>query len=345
MTSKHISSGPLSEEIEHRELIIAGAGIAGLSAAIYSSRAKNDPLVIEGPEPGGQLTLTTEVENYPGFPDAITGPELITRMKTQAIKFGAETRYGTITTIDDTTHPFKVGLSDGTFLTSDAFIVASGASARTLGVSGEDELMGYGVSTCATCDGAFFKDEDMLVVGGGDAAMEEAHFLTKFANKVYIAHRRDSFRAEKYWIDRIMKKVESGNISILWNTEVSQINGTPDEGISTIDLIHHADGNPSSRKNEPGFENSTLNVGALFIAIGHIPNTDYLRPTSVELDSEGYLLTQGGSGSGKTHTAVPGIFGAGDVVDSHYQQAITAGSMGVQAALDAGAYLDDLLDR
>ena len=205
--------------------------------------------------------------------------------------------------------------------------------------------MGYGVSTCATCDGAFFKDEDMLVVGGGDAAMEEAHFLTKFANKVYIAHRRDSFRAEKYWIDRILKKVESGDISILWNTEVSQINGTPDEGISTIDLIHHTDGNPSSRKTEPGFENSTLNVGALFIAIGHIPNTDYLRPTAVELDPEGYLLTRGGSGSGKTHTAVPGIFGAGDVVDSHYQQAITAGSMGVQAALDAGAYLDDLFDR
>ncbi len=345
MTPKHTSSDSISEEIEHREIIIAGAGIAGLSAAIYSARAKNDPLVIEGPEPGGQLTLTTEVENYPGFPDAITGPELINRMKSQATKFGAETRYGIITTIDDTDRPFKIGLSDGTFLTSDAFIVASGAYARTLGVPGENDLMGFGVSTCATCDGAFFKGEDILVVGGGDAAMEEAHFLTKFANKVYIVHRRDSFRAEKYWIDRIMKKVDSGDIVILWNTEVSQINGTPAEGISTVDLICHPDGIPSGKKDEAGFDKSTLNVGAVFIAIGHIPNTDYLHSTSVEIDPEGYLLTNEGSSSRKTHTAVPGIFGAGDVVDSHYQQAITAGSMGVQAALDAGAYLDDLFDR
>ena len=189
MTPKNTSSNSKTSEVEHRELIIVGAGIAGLSAAIYSGRAKNNTLVIEGPEPGGQLTLTTEVENYPGFPDAINGPELITRMKNQAIKFGAEVRYGVIKSIDDTTLPFTVCMSDGASLTSDAIIIASGASARTLGVPGEDELMGYGVSTCATCDGAFFKGEDMLVVGGGDAAMEEAYFLTKFANKVYIDNR------------------------------------------------------------------------------------------------------------------------------------------------------------
>ncbi len=345
MTPKNTSSNSKTSEVEHRELIIVGAGIAGLSAAIYSGRAKNNTLVIEGPEPGGQLTLTTEVENYPGFPDAINGPELITRMKNQAIKFGAEVRYGVIKSIDDTTLPFTVCMSDGASLTSDAIIIASGASARTLGVPGEDELMGYGVSTCATCDGAFFKGEDMLVVGGGDAAMEEAYFLTKFANKVYIAHRRDSFRAEKYWVERIMKKVESGDISILWNTEISQINGSPEEGISTVDLISHPDGNPSLKQDNPDLETSKIDVGALFIAIGHIPNTDYLSATSVELDTEGYLLTNDNLHSGKTKTAVPGIFGAGDVVDSHYQQAITAGAMGVQAALDAGAYLDDLFDR
>ena len=340
------NSSDLNTELpEHRRLIIAGAGIAGLSAAIYSARAQNDPLVIEGPSPGGQLTLTTEVENYPGFPDAITGPELIKRMKDQAIKFGAETRYGVIISIETETKPFKIILSDGKELTCDAFIVASGASARNLGIPGEDDLMGYGVSTCATCDGAFFKGEEMVVVGGGDAAMEEAYFLTKFAKKVYIVHRRDAFRAEKYWTERIDKKVVSGEIHILWNTEVERIHGDHSNGISTVDLISHPLGSPSSKLSDPDLEKTELSVGAVFIAAGHIPNTNFLHNSSVNLDEDGYLLTHGGSGGGQTKTAIPGVFGAGDVVDSHYQQAITAGSMGVQAALDAGSYLDDLFDN
>ncbi len=183
---------------EHRRLIIAGTGIAGLTAAVYAARSNNDPLVIEGDEPGGQLTLTTEVDNYPGFPEGISGPDLINRMKEQAERFGTDLINGIVESVDDSTRPFRVEMKNGDVYTADAVIAASGASARTLGVPGEDELMGYGVSTCATCDGAFFRDEDMLVVGGGDAAMEEAHFLTKCADTVYVAHRREQFRAEDY---------------------------------------------------------------------------------------------------------------------------------------------------
>lgn len=329
----------------HRRLIIAGTGIAGLSAAIYAGRANNDPLVFEGTEPGGQLTLTTAVDNYPGFPEGINGPELINRMKEQAERFGAEITHGVVETIDDTTRPLHVTLSNGEAYTTDAFIAASGASARTLGIPGEDELMGYGVSTCATCDGAFFRGEEMLVIGGGDAAMEESHFLTRFAKKVYLAHRRDKFRAEDYWVDRIMEKVDAGEIEILWNTEATEIHGTPEDGVESVSLIRHPDGHPkekleSDRADE--VEEFELAVGAAFLAIGHTPNTDYLKPTAVTLDPEGYIITEGGRGSGQTKTDAPGIFGAGDVVDFHYQQAITAGGMGVEAALDADGYLEDL---
>ena len=330
------------DDVEHRRLLIAGSGIAGLSAAIYAGRSNNDPLVLEGDEPGGQLTLTTEVENYPGFPEGITGPELITRMKEQAKRFGADVRNGVVASVDDSGHPFRVELTNGDVLTADAIIAASGASARTLGVPGEDQLMGYGVSTCATCDGAFFRDEDMLVVGGGDAAMEEAHFLTRFANTVYIAHRRDAFRAEDYWIEKIMEKVDAGEVEILWNTELTEIHGTPEDGIEGVSLITHPEGHPSERPDDPETEAEELAVGAVFMAIGHTPNTEYLADTAVELDETGYIRTQGGRGGGQTRTAVPGIFGAGDVVDFHYQQAVTAGGMGVEAALDADDYLEDL---
>jgi len=327
----------------HRRLLIAGSGIAGLTAAIYAARANNDPLVLEGDEPGGQLTLTTEVDNYPGFPEGISGPDLINNMKEQAERFGAEIVNGVVESIEDTTRPFEVELTNGDTLTADAVIAASGASARTLGIPGEDELMGYGVSTCATCDGAFFRGEDMLVVGGGDAAMEEANFLTKFADTVYIAHRRENFRAEDYWIDRIMEKVDDGDVEILRNTEAVEIHGSKEDGVDHVSLVRHPEGHPTEKLDgdrAEEVEHFDLDVGAAFLAIGHTPNTGYLEGTAVELDDAGYVQTAGGKGGGQTETAVEGIFGAGDVVDFHYQQAITAGGMGSKAALDADEYLE-----
>ncbi|MFB6113356.1 MAG: NAD(P)/FAD-dependent oxidoreductase [Halodesulfurarchaeum sp.] len=338
------ADGTGDEVVEHRNLIIVGSGIAALSAAVYSGRANNDPLLFEGPEPGGQLTLTTEVDNYPGFPEGINGSELINRMKKQATKFGAEIEHGIVEDIDESVRPFRITLSNGRVYTADAVIAASGASARTLGIPGEDELMGYGVSTCATCDGAFFRGEDMIVIGGGDAAMEEANFLTKFADTVYIAHRRENFRAEDYWVDRIMEKVEEGEVELLKNTEVTEIHGTPEDGVSHVDLVSHPDGHPKDKLEDPEradeVEEREFDVGAVFLAIGHTPNTEYLEDTGVELDQDGYLITQGGRGGGQTKTDVEGIFGAGDVVDYHYQQAITAGGMGSEAALDADEYLE-----
>jgi len=236
-----------ADAVEHRRLIIAGSGIAGLTAAIYAARSNNDPLVFEGDEPGGQLTLTTEVDNYPGFPEGISGPELVNNMKTQAKRFGAEVKHGILTSLDDSSRPFRVELKNGDVYTADAVIAASGASARTLGIPGEDDLMGYGLSTCATCDGAFFRDEKIMVVGGGDAAMEEANFLTKFASKVYLVHRREEFRAEDYWIDRTMEKVDEGEIEVMRNTEVTELHGTPEEGVDHVTLVRHPEGHPTER--------------------------------------------------------------------------------------------------
>jgi thioredoxin reductase (NADPH) len=330
--------------VEHRRLIVAGTGISGLTAAIYAARSNNEPLVLEGDEPGGQLTLTTEVDNYPGFPEGISGPELITNMKEQAKRFGAEVKNGVVESVDDSTRPFRVTLSNGDVYTADAIIAASGASARTLGIPGEDELMGYGLSTCATCDGAFFRGEDIVVIGGGDAAMEEANFLTKFADTVYLIHRREEFRAEDYWIDRVQEKVDAGEIEIMRNTEALELHGSREEGVDHLKLARHPDGHPKEKLDDPETADEVevfdFDAGAVFYAIGHTPNTEYLRETGVEMDAEGYLQTAGGFGGGQTATAVPGIFGAGDVVDFHYQQAITAGGMGCKAAIDADDYLE-----
>jgi len=328
--------------VEHRPLIVAGSGIAGLSAAIYAGRSNNEPLVFEGDEPGGQLTLTTEVDNYPGFPEGISGPELVQNMKQQAERFGAEIKNGIIESVEAEERPFTMRLKNGDVYTADAIIAASGASARTLGIPGEDDLMGYGLSTCATCDGAFFRDEKIMVVGGGDAAMEEANFLTKFASTVYIVHRREEFRAEDYWIDRVMEKVEAGEIEIMRNTEVTELHGSREEGVDHVTLVEHPEGHPTDRLDDPNTEEFDFDVGAVFYAIGHTPNTAYLEGTGVELDDDGYLKAKGGEGGGQTATDVPGIFGAGDVVDYHYQQAATAGGMGVKAALDADDYLEEL---
>ncbi|MFB6137634.1 MAG: NAD(P)/FAD-dependent oxidoreductase [Halobacteriaceae archaeon] len=330
----------MTEPVEHRRLIVAGTGIAALTAGIYAARSNNEPLLFEGDEPGGQLTLTTEVDNYPGFPEGIGGPELIQHMKNQATRFGAELRNGVVASVDDSERPFRVTLANGDVYTADAVVAASGASARTLGIPGEDELMGYGVSTCATCDGAFFRDEDMVVVGGGDAALEEASFLTRFADTVYLVHRRDEFRAEDYWIERVEEHVADDEIEILYDTEAVEVHGTPAEGVDRVTLVHHPEGHPTEKLDDPATEQRELDVGAFFVAIGHTPNTDYLADTGVDLDDEGYVLTEGGRGGGQTKTGVPGLFAAGDVVDYHYQQAVTAGGMGCKAAIDADEYLE-----
>ncbi|WP_411968303.1 NAD(P)/FAD-dependent oxidoreductase [Haloferax sp. YSSS75] len=328
--------------VEHRKLIIAGSGISGLSAAIYAARSNNEPLVLEGDEPGGQLTLTTEVDNYPGFPEGISGPELINNMKQQAERFGTEIRHGIIEDVDASDRPFEVTLKNGDVYTADAIISASGASARTLGIPGEDELMGYGLSTCATCDGAFFRDEKIMVIGGGDAAVEEANFLTKFASKVYLVHRREEFRAEDYWVDRLMEKVEDDEIELMLNTEATELHGSPEEGVDHVTLVRHPEGHPTDKLDDPETEEFDFDVGAVFYAIGHTPNADYLEGTAVQRDDDGYIIAKGGSGANQTATDEPGIFGAGDVVDYHYQQAATAGGMGVKAALDADDYLEEL---
>ena len=333
----------MTDDPRHRRLIIAGSGIAGLSAAIYAARSNNEPLVFEGDEPGGQLTLTSEVENYPGFSEPISGPELIDEMKEQAKRFGAEVENDIVESVDvpeghpgagrspdgsggEPTRPFRVEMQSGDVYTADAVIAASGASARTLGVPGEDELMGYGLSTCATCDGAFFRGEDMLVVGGGDAAMEEAHFLTKFADTVYVVHRREEFRAEDYWVDRVMGKVDDDEIEIMRNTELTEIHGSREEGVDHVTLVEHPEGYPTEKLDDASYdvEEFEFEVGAVFYAIGHTPNTGYLEGTGVQLDEAGYLYTEEGRGGGQTKTGVDGIFGAGDVVDFHYQQAATA---------------------
>ncbi|MEZ3143306.1 NAD(P)/FAD-dependent oxidoreductase [Halobaculum sp. MBLA0143] len=336
-----------ADPVEHRPLIVAGTGAAGLSAAVYAARSNLNPLVFEGDEPGGQLTLTTEVENYLGFPEGISGPELIDDSKQQARRFGADIENGVVADVDDTTRPFRVELTNGDVYTCDALIAASGASARTLGVPGEDELMGYGLSTCATCDGAFFRGEDMLVVGGGDAAMEEAAFLTKFADTVYIAHRRENFRAEDYWIDRVQDHVDDGDVEIMRNTELTELHGSREDGVDHATLVRHPDGHPKEKLDDPDadeVEQFDFDVGAVFYAIGHTPNTGYLADTGVELDETGYIQTYGGTGGGQTKTDVPGIFGAGDVVDYHYQQAVTAAGMGCKAALDVDQWLEEAVD-
>ncbi|MGM0606748.1 MAG: NAD(P)/FAD-dependent oxidoreductase [Halobacteriota archaeon] len=334
------------ESVEHRRLIIAGSGISGLSAAIYAARSNNDPLVFEGDEPGGQLTLTTDVENYPGFPEGISGPELINNMKQQAEKFGAELQNGIIESVsvdgDGPDRTFRVELRNGDVYTADAFVAASGASARTLDIPGQEEMMGYGLSTCATCDGAFFRDQKIMVIGGGDAAMEEANFLTKFASTVYLVHRREEFRAEDVWIDRTMEKVDAGEIEIMRNTEAIELHGSKEEGMESVTLVTHPEGHPTDKLDDPETEQFEFDVGAVFYAIGHTPNTDYLKGVDVETDADGYLVTEGGRGGGQTKTGVEGLFGAGDVVDFYYQQAVTAAGMGSQAAIDADEYLEEL---
>ncbi len=299
------------------QLIIIGSGPAGLTAAVYAARGGLEPLMIEGVGAGGQLMLTTEVENYPGFPDGIMGPEMMELFRKQASRFGTRFVTSDVSRVDFSKRPFQVWVDNDRY-ESEAIIVSTGASAIWLGVPGEDKLRGHGVSSCATCDGFFFKEKQLVVVGGGDSAMEEALFLTKFASKVTVIHRRDEFRASKIMADRVMNHPK---IAIRWNTTVTEVMGESSvSGVRLIDTVTGA--------------TEEFPTDGVFVAIGHTPNTA-LFAGQLELDGKGYLRTFTG-----TATSVAGVFGAGDVVDSTYRQAITAAGMGCEAAIDAERWLE-----
>jgi len=305
--------------MQMHDVIIIGSGCAGLTAAIYAGRANLKPLVLDGHEPGGQLSLTTHVENYPGFPDGIMGPELIENMRKQAQKFGAEFRAGAVTEVDLSRRPFKIIAGKETY-EAKALIVAAGASARLLGLPGERELIGHGVSTCATCDGYFFRGKPIAVVGGGDSAMEEANFLSRYASRVYLIHRRPEFRASKIMIDRAKANPK---IEFVIPAVVDQI----------LAPKGHVEG---VRVRNPG-TNETLNIplDGVFVTIGHDPNTTTFKGKH-ELDSNGYLIAKHGS-----LTSIPGVFIAGDVQDHRYRQAVTAAASGCMAAMDAEKFLEE----
>ncbi|NHX37800.1 MULTISPECIES: NAD(P)/FAD-dependent oxidoreductase [Halolamina] len=321
-----------------RELVVAGSGVAGLSAAVYAARADLDPLVLEGDEPGGQLTLTTDVENFLGFPEGVGGMELIQRGTEQAERFGAEFQHGSIEAADVDGQPLELSLSTGGTIRTRALIVATGASARWVGADGEEELMGYGLSTCATCDGAFHRGDDVLVVGGGDSAMEEALFLAKFADSVTVVHRREELRASEIMADRAR---EHEDVEFAWNTELLAIDGSQEAGVTGATLVSHPEGYPSERyENGEDVTVEDVDVGGVFYAIGHEPNTEFLRDTPVELDSDGYVRTTESASWATTATAAEGVFAAGDVMDRAYQQAVTAAGMGSMAALDTEEWLE-----
>jgi thioredoxin reductase (NADPH) len=305
---------------EHRKVVIVGSGPAGLTAATYAARGNLEPIVIEGISAGGQLMLTNDIENFPGFPDAITGPELMSKMREQAARFGAEYVTADADRVDFTERPFGIWVGDDEYR-ADAVIISTGAKARMLGLPSEEALLGKGVSTCATCDGFFYRDKPLAIVGGGDSAMEEATFLTKFATKVTVIHRRDELRASKIMQERALANPK---IEFLWNTVVDHVAGNG--SVEALELSNTVSG-----------DKSRLDVAGLFIAIGHDPNTS-LFTGKLDLDDEGYILTEPNS----TKTSIEGVFAAGDVQDHVFRQAITAAGSGCMAAMEAERYLEAL---
>ncbi|HVF49100.1 MAG TPA: thioredoxin-disulfide reductase [Pyrinomonadaceae bacterium] len=310
----------------HKEVVIIGSGPAGLTAAIYAARADLKPLVIHGPQPGGQLTITTEVENYPGFAKGIQGPELMQEFEEQARRFGTEFLVEFITKVDLSERPFTL-YTDEQVIKTETLIIASGASAKWLGIPGEAPaphgLGGLGVSACATCDGFFFKGKPIVVIGGGDTAMEEANFLTRYASQVTVIHRRDSLRASKIMQDKAFKNEK---IDFIWNTDVLEILGSAETGVTGVRISNNQTG-----------EESIFPCEGVFVAIGHKPNTDLFKG-QLEMDDVGYLKTAGHSMA----TNIPGVFACGDVQDSFYRQAVTAAGTGCMAAIDAERFLDNL---
>ncbi|NWL89192.1 MULTISPECIES: thioredoxin-disulfide reductase [unclassified Paenibacillus] len=302
--------------------IIIGTGPAGLTAAIYLARANMKPLVIEGPQPGGQLTTTTDVENFPGFPDGIMGPELMDNMRKQAERFGAEFRTGWVNSVDMSRRPFKLDVDGLGELEAETLVLSTGASAKYLGIPGEQDNVGRGVSTCATCDGFFFRNREIIVIGGGDSALEEAGFLTRFASKVTVVHRRDELRASKIMQDRVRS-----NEKVEWALDRTPLEVlTNDMGVTGLKVRNNATG-----------EEEVINATGVFVAIGHTPNTGFLGG-QIDTDVNGYIIVKPGT----SETNVPGVFACGDVQDTRYRQAITAAGSGCMAALDCEKYIEAL---